>query len=71
MINGSVNVLVSEDKRRKVVISLLLDESFEIEYFEDGKVIHSFEAINASYDKLNEQAYQFINYQSSPVLLEG
>ena len=69
--SSNYNILTSEDKKRKVVISLLLDESFEVEYYENGKVIHSYEAINASYDKLREQAYQFINYESSPVLLEG
>lgn len=69
--SSNYNILVSEDKKRKVVISLLLDESFEVEYYENGKVIHSFEAVNASYAKLQEQAYQYINYESSPVLLEG
>jgi NADH:ubiquinone oxidoreductase subunit E len=65
------NVLQSLDRKRKAVITLLLDESFEVEYYENNKLIHSFEAVNVSYDKVQEQANQFVNYESSPVLLEG
>jgi NADH:ubiquinone oxidoreductase subunit E len=65
------NVLQSLDRKRKAVITLMLDESFEVEYYENNKLIHSFEAVNVSYDKVQEQASQFVNYENSPVLLEG
>ena len=65
------NLLESTDKKRKVIISMLLDESFEIEYFENGKLIHSYEAVNKPINQIYEIARQFVNYENSPVLLEG
>ena len=34
---SSVTVFKSDDDKRKVVISLLLDESFEVEFFENKR----------------------------------
>ena len=65
------NIFQSLDRKRKVVVSMKLDETFDVEYFENGKLIHSYDAFNKTITEIQEQAQQFINYEDSPVLLEG
>jgi len=66
-----IKTVENNDTKRKAVIYLNLDESFEVEYYENNRLVHSYEAVGQTFDSIRNMVDNYVISSVSPELLEG